>query len=499
MSSDKSFYRYKINSTEDLLADTYNRRLRKAQQNYKSNFIFEIELTSSLDANKVKLFVKEFYKINDLILLTPSAFLELKLDSEQLSSIVFRINNVEDRETYENHFSKLTLHSLLFNPSTKPQLVDFSKLAKKLCQSNEKVSIYWRFKPYNPNLNLSLTVRDIANATDIHFNKFLNIEIENTNAPTHYELEPIENDSYQLKWQNKLEGSAPVISVIIPTYNNSFFLHNVVLHLAQQTLDAKLYEVIIADDGSLDSSPEILQELFKTFPNKINLTYLHWNKSHIHRGSQSFFRSGLARNLGVRHSTGRYLQFLDSDMLVPPQFLELAIESLKTKDLIQFQRFHVHQDLSRTNPAYKSIELKKDTYIEEENYWSQLFFCDNWTDLPHYWKYTCTYALGIKREDFLKIGLFKKYYISYGFEDTDLGFEAFNLGLKFHIVKLPLLHLTSYDKMQYKNSARKRLQLLRVTAELFYLQHLKKDIYELLIDFYRFQKPIKSFLRDLVS
>lgn len=499
MSSGKSFYRYKINSTEDLLVDTFNRRLRKAQQNCKSNFIFEIELSTNLDAKKVKFFIKEHQKINDLILATPLTFLELKLDTDQLATVVFRINSIDDRETYEASFSKLTSHSLLFNPTTKPQLTDFSKLAKKLKKSHESIDIYWRFQPYNPNLNLSLTVRDIANASEIHFNKFLNIEIENTNAPSHYELEPIENDSYQVKWQNKLPDSKPVISVIIPTYNNSFFLHNVVLHLAQQTLDAQLYEVVIADDGSIDSSPELLQELFKNFPKKINLTYLHWSKSHKHRGAQSFFRSGLARNLGVRHSTGRYLQFLDSDMLVPPQFLESAVEALKTKDLIQFQRFHIHQDLSRTNPAYKNIELKKDTYIEEEAYWSQLFFCDNWTDLPHYWKYTCTYALGIKREDFFKIGMFKKYYISYGFEDTDLGFEAFNLGLKFQIVKLPLLHLTSYDQMQYKNSARKRLQLLRVTAELFYLQHLKKEIYELLIDFYRFQKPMKSFLRDLVS
>jgi glycosyltransferase involved in cell wall biosynthesis len=499
MSSSKSFYRYKINSKEDLLKDTFLRRLRKAKQNCKSNFIFEIEFNENLDQKIIIAFLNENQQTDDLILVSPRAYLKLKFQTFKLSAFVFHINNINERETYENHFYEFNTHSLLFNPTTKPQLTDFSILAKKIKDSNESIHIFWRFQPYNPNLNLSLTVRDIANASKIHFNKFLNIEIENTNAPSHFELEPIENDSYKVVWQNKLADSNPLISVIIPTYNNSFFLHNVVLHLAQQTLDTSLYEVIITDDGSLDSSSELLQELFKTFPKKINLTYLHWSKSHKHRGSQSFFRSGLARNLGVRHSTGRYLQFLDSDMLVPPQFLESALESLKTNDLIQFQRFHINQDLSRTNPVYKNIELKKDTYIEEAAYWSQLFFCDNWTDLPHYWKYTCTYALGIKREDFIRIGMFKKYYISYGFEDTDLGFEAFNLGLKFQIVKLPLLHLTSYDQMQYKNSARKRLQLLRVTAELFYLQHLKKEIYELLIDFYRFQKPMKSFLRDLVS
>lgn len=499
MSSSKSFYRYKITSPEDLLPETFSRRRRKAQQNSKSNFIFEIDSNFSLEAKKVKDFLQKNISEADLTLASPNFFLLLKHDITNLQKLVFRISRPDELETYETHFFNLPNHSLLLTPATKPQLASFVKLAKKVKAAEKSTEVFWRFQPYNANLNLSLTVRDIANYSEMSFDKFLNVEIENTNAPAHYELEPIENDSYQIKWQNKVPNSEPLISVIIPTYNNSFFLHNVVLHLAQQTLDAKLYEVIIADDGSLDSSAELVQELFKTFPKKINLTYIHWSKSHKQRGSQSFFRSGLARNLGVRHSVGRYLQFLDSDMLVPPQFLESAVNALKTHDLIQFQRFHIQQDLSRTNPVYENIELKKHTYIEEESYWSQLFYCDNWTDLPHYWKYTCTYALGIKREDFLKIGMFKKYYISYGFEDTDLGFEAFNLGLRFQIVKIPLLHLTSYDQMQYKNSARKRLQLLRVTAELFYLQHLKKEIYELLIDFYRFQKPMKSFLRDLVS
>ena len=500
MSSNKSFYKYKISSEADLQQVTYDRRLRKAQQNSKTNFIFEITLSHHLEFNKITQFISLYKKQEDLVLASPIYLENLTKNTTQLSDYVIRIDTSDDYKFYESSEKLRQIKSFLFCPLTKPQLADFIKHFKILKKepSSDK-SLFWRFQPYNPNLNLSLTVKDIASNTDMIFETFHNIEIDNPNIPSHYELEPTANDSYTVHWQNKVPDSKPIISVIIPTYNNSFFLHNVILHLTLQTIDVKLFEVVIADDGSTDLSAELIKELFESLPKKINLTYLYWNKNNANRGPQFFFRSGLARNLGVRYSTGSYLQFLDSDMLVPANFLETTIESFKSYDVIQYQRFHVHQNHSRTNPSYSNINLKTDTYIEEEPYWSQLFFSENWTNLPDYWKYTCTYALALKREDFFKIGMFKKYYISYGFEDTDLGYEAFNRGLRFKLIKLPLLHLTSYGQMQYKNSKHKRLQLLRVTAELFYLQHLKKDIYNLLIDFYRFQKPVKSLIRDLLS
>jgi hypothetical protein len=186
-------------------------------------------------------------------------------------------------------------------------------------------------------------------------------------------------------------------------------------------------------------------------------------------------------------------------MLVPKNFITTALSSLQNYGVIQFQRFHIHQEISKSNPSYETVKVSSDTYIEEKHYWSSLFYCNDWQQLPQYWKYTCTYALGLKKKDFLDIGMFKKYYISYGFEDTDLGYEAHKRNLKFQLVKLPLLHLTAYDQMQYKNSFSKRVKLLKVTAELFYLQHIDKEIFNLLGDYLKMQKPFKSAIRDLFS
>ena len=99
----------------------------------------------------------------------------------------------------------------------------------------------------------------------------------------------------------------------------------------------------------------------------------------------------------------------------------------------------------------------------------------------------------------MSIGRFKKYYISYGFEDTDLGFEMHLRRKKFKLIKTPLLHLTSYDQMQYKNSNSRRAKLLRVTAAKFYLQHLDSDIFAVVGNYFRFEKPIASRIRDLLK
>ncbi|NOZ11519.1 MAG: glycosyltransferase family 2 protein [Gammaproteobacteria bacterium] len=85
------------------------------------------------------------------------------------------------------------------------------------------------------------------------------------------------------------------ISVIIPTYNRSELLMRALRSVYAQTRPAD--EVIVVDDGSSDGSREAVKA---SFP---QATYL----SQANRGVSA------ARNVGIKHSTGRWLAFLDSD------------------------------------------------------------------------------------------------------------------------------------------------------------------------------------------
>ena len=100
-------------------------------------------------------------------------------------------------------------------------------------------------------------------------------------------------------------GRAPRISVIIPTYNRADYLPQAIDSVLTQTHHAA--EIIVVDDGSTDNTREVAE---RYGPRVTYLTTDHGGVAH-------------ARNVGVRHASGEYLAFLDSDDLFYPYMLEL--------------------------------------------------------------------------------------------------------------------------------------------------------------------------------
>ena len=90
----------------------------------------------------------------------------------------------------------------------------------------------------------------------------------------------------------------PKVSVVIPVYNVERYLPKCLNSVCGQCLDE--IEVICVDDGSTDSSPEILREAADR-DRRIRVV------KGEHRGP------GAARNRGIAEAKGRYLAFVDSD------------------------------------------------------------------------------------------------------------------------------------------------------------------------------------------
>ena len=91
------------------------------------------------------------------------------------------------------------------------------------------------------------------------------------------------------------------ISVIIPLYNKEEFIERTLRSVAQQ--DIQNWECIIVDDGSTDTSAEIVKEFIKANPGNWILV------TQENSGQTS------ARNHGIRLAQGTYLAFLDADDL----------------------------------------------------------------------------------------------------------------------------------------------------------------------------------------
>lgn len=91
---------------------------------------------------------------------------------------------------------------------------------------------------------------------------------------------------------------SPEISVIIPLYNASKFLHSLISKIIKQTFDD--WELILVDDGSSDDSLAICNK-FASIENRIKV---------FHQSNQG---PSVARNLGIESARGEWITFIDSD------------------------------------------------------------------------------------------------------------------------------------------------------------------------------------------
>lgn len=99
------------------------------------------------------------------------------------------------------------------------------------------------------------------------------------------------------------------LSVVIPTLNEAAYLPNLLDALAAQTRPAD--EVIVADAGSTDGTPEIARR---------------YGARVVQGGTPA-----VGRNAGARAATGDLILFLDADVVPPPDFIARAVAEFLRK------------------------------------------------------------------------------------------------------------------------------------------------------------------------
>ena len=108
------------------------------------------------------------------------------------------------------------------------------------------------------------------------------------------------------------------VSVIIPVYNTEDYLKECIESLVNQTL--REIEILIVNDGSTDSSLEIMKEFKNKYPNIIKI----FDK--VNGGQAS------ARNYALPFAQGEYLGFVDSDDWVDSTMYEEMYEKAEKED-----------------------------------------------------------------------------------------------------------------------------------------------------------------------
>lgn len=102
-----------------------------------------------------------------------------------------------------------------------------------------------------------------------------------------------------------------VISVIMPAFNSSKYIHEAINSVLSQTYSN--WELIVIDDCSTDGTVDIVREYMHDKSN-IRILCLSENKG-----------PGYCRNYGIKHAKGEYIAFLDSDDIWKATKLERQI------------------------------------------------------------------------------------------------------------------------------------------------------------------------------
>lgn len=123
-----------------------------------------------------------------------------------------------------------------------------------------------------------------------------------------------------------------LVSIIIPVHNSSKYLESCINSVINQSY--KNIEIIAVENGSTDNSLEIL----KKYSDKIHIEVL--DNSNL----------GLARNIGIKLSTGYYISFIDSDDFVEENFISSLVNNLEenNSDLSICNIKEIHEETKKT-------------------------------------------------------------------------------------------------------------------------------------------------------
>jgi len=112
------------------------------------------------------------------------------------------------------------------------------------------------------------------------------------------------------------------VSIIIPTYNESENIIQVLKTIGDHLPKDIATEAIVVDDNSPDGTGKVVEDYMNDTQNKIGYTV-----DVIHRKTKSGLSSAILE--GIQHSSGETVVVMDSDFSHPPKIIPRLIEEIK--------------------------------------------------------------------------------------------------------------------------------------------------------------------------
>lgn len=188
-------------------------------------------------------------------------------------------------------------------------------------------------------------------------------------------------------------------SIIVPVFNRPNEVEELLESISKQSLSD--FEVIIVEDGSTIKCEEVVQR----YQDTINVKYYYKDNS----------GPGETRNYGSGKSNGEYLIILDSDCILPPDYLKNVHDELQNNPCDAFGGpDRAHESFT---PVQKAISYAMTSFFTTGGIRGGKKKLDKF--------YPRSFNLGIRKDAFDALGGFSK--MRFG-EDIDLSIRIFDNG-----------------------------------------------------------------------
>lgn len=137
-----------------------------------------------------------------------------------------------------------------------------------------------------------------------------------------------------------------LVSIIVPCYNQGQYIDECLQSVLDQTHEN--WECILVNDGSTDDTKEKIE---KWIARDSRFKYYYQENSGV---------SG-TRNLGLKHASGKFIQFLDSDDVMHVDKIKLSLNGLQDKNynliVTNFKTFAVDIEKAIEHPNFLKIDF----------------------------------------------------------------------------------------------------------------------------------------------
>ncbi|HEX2926407.1 MAG TPA: glycosyltransferase [Ruminiclostridium sp.] len=231
--------------------------------------------------------------------------------------------------------------------------------------------------------------------------------------------------------QQLRENPQPLASIIIPTYNQSRLLKYTLDSILNQSIDPRLLQVIVVDDGSSDDTKEVVEPYFS----KLNFKYFYQE--------DKGFRVAKARNTGILNADAPLCIFVDTSVILGTHAVEehLKIHRNNSNPCAVIGYVYGFDDYNRDEKnllelvdvknADSSISKLKKLGIGDSREPLYQKHGDDLSKWPAPWVIFWTCHVSVPRDALLKAGLFDEYYTSWGGEDSDLALSLERNNVRF--------------------------------------------------------------------